>query len=169
MMVMVDSGAGFSVCRLGYAPEVPMSNHSKRATLRTAAGAQMQHTGQKMVEYENGDGGSVNVNFEVADVTRPLVAVGVLQKRGKTLVMGPHGSFVTRGHAMKPLGSNLDLDHSNGAYWMRLTRGENGTSTVAPVCLGDAMPTSKDLSELRSDEDTIDVQGRKQKQPCPRR
>ena len=32
--------------------------------------------GQKMVEYENSDGGSVNVNFEVVDVARPLVAVG---------------------------------------------------------------------------------------------
>ena len=109
--VMVDSGAAVSVCPLGYAPEVPMSNHSRRATLRTASGARIEHAGQKMVEYENGDGGLVNVNFEVADVTRPLVAVGELQKRGMTVVMGPHGSFVTRGQVMKPLGSNLDLEH----------------------------------------------------------
>ena len=96
--VMVDSGAAVSVCPLGYAPEIPMTNHSRRATLRTATGAQMEHAGQKTVEYENSDGGSVNVRFEVADVTRPLVAVGELQKRGMTVVMGPHGSFVTRGH-----------------------------------------------------------------------
>ena len=32
-----------------------------------------------------------------------------------------------------------------------------GTSTVAPVDVGDAVPTSKDLSELPSVEDTIDV------------
>ena len=38
------------------------------------------HGGQKTVEYENSDGGSVNVSFEVADVTRPSVAVGELQK-----------------------------------------------------------------------------------------
>ena len=61
-----------------------MSNHSRRATLRNASGAQIEHAGQKMVEYENGDGGLVNVNFEVADVTRPFVAVGELQKRGMT-------------------------------------------------------------------------------------
>ena len=80
--------------------------------LRTASGAQIEHAPQKMVEYENSDGGSVNVcdssssgvkkkvnvSFEVADVTRPLVAVGELQKRGMSVVMGPHGSFVTRGH-----------------------------------------------------------------------
>ena len=30
----------------------------------------------------------MNVNFEVADVTRPLVAVGELQKRGMTVAMG---------------------------------------------------------------------------------
>ena len=41
--------------------------------------------------------------------------------------------------------------------WMRLTRGKNGTSTVAPVDLQDAVPTSKDLSELPSVEDTIHV------------
>ena len=79
--VMVDSGAAVSVCLPGYAPEVLMSNHSRRATLRTASGAQTEHAGQKTVEYENGDGGSANVNFEVEDVTRPLVAVGALQKR----------------------------------------------------------------------------------------
>ena len=99
----------------------------------------------------------MNLNFEVADVTRPLVAVGELQKRGMTVVMGPHGSFVTRGQVMKLPGSNLELEHSNGAHRMRLTRGENGTSTVALVDMGDVVPTSKDLSELPSVEDTIDV------------
>ena len=76
---------------------------------------------------------------------------------GMTVVMGPRGSFVTRGQVIQPPGSNLDLERSNGAYWMRLTRGKNGTSTVALVDLGDAVPTSKDLSELPSVEDTIDV------------
>ena len=61
--VLVDSGAAVSVCPLGKVPEVPMLNHSKRATLRTVAGAQIEHAGQKMVEYENGDGGLVNVKF----------------------------------------------------------------------------------------------------------
>ena len=55
--VMVDNGAAVSNCPLGYAPEIPMSNHSKCATLRTASGAQIEHAGQKMVEYENRDGG----------------------------------------------------------------------------------------------------------------
>ena len=128
---MVDSGAAVSVCPFGYAPGIPMSNHSRRATLRTASGAQIEHAGQETVEYENVDGGLVNVNFEVADVTRLLVEDVELQKRGTTVVMEPHGRFVTRGQVMKPPGSNLDLEHSNGAYWMRLTRGENGTRTVA--------------------------------------
>ena len=33
--VMGDSGAAVSVCLLGCAPEIPMSNHSRRATLQT--------------------------------------------------------------------------------------------------------------------------------------
>ena len=64
------------------------------------------------------------------------------------VVMGPHGSFVTRGHVTKPPGSNLDLEHSNGAYWM---------CTVACVDMGDAVPTSENLSDLPTVEDTIDV------------
>ena len=40
---------------------------------------------------------------------------------------------------------------------MRLTRGENCTSTVALVDLGDAVPASKDLSGPPSLEDTFDV------------
>ena len=40
---------------------------------------------------------------------------------------------------------------------MRLTRGENGTSSVAPVDLRDAVPTSENLSDLPTVEDTIDV------------
>ena len=134
-----------------------MTDHSRRATLRTATGTQIEHAGQNTVEYENSVRGSVNVSFEVADVTMRLVAVGELQKRGMTVVMGPHGSFVTRGHVTKPPGSNLDLEHSNGACWLCLTRGENGTSTAAPVDLGDAVPTSENLSDLPTVEATIDV------------
>ena len=68
---------------------------------------QIEHAGQKMIEYEHSEGGSVNVNFEVADVTRRLVAVGGLQRRGMTVVLGPHGSFVTRGRVAKPTGGIL--------------------------------------------------------------
>ena len=67
--VMVDCGAAVSVSPLGYAPGIPIANSSRNATLRTASGAQIEHGGQKMVEYGHGDGGLVNVNFEVADVT----------------------------------------------------------------------------------------------------
>ena len=52
------------------------------------------------------------------------------------MVMCHTENFVTRCQVMKPPGSNLDLEHSNGACWLRLTRGENGTSNVGPVDLG---------------------------------
>ena len=68
--VVVDSADAVSVRPLGYTLEVPMSDHSRGATLRTASDAQMEHARQKTVEHETGDCGSANVNFEVADVTR---------------------------------------------------------------------------------------------------
>ena len=155
--VMVDSGAAVSVCPLGYAPEIPIAHSTRNALLRTASGAHIEHAGQKSIQYEHDGGGTVNVNFEVADVTRPLVAVGELQRRGMTVVMGPHGSFVTRGRVTKPSGDSLNLEHSNGAYWMRMSRGENGTQVLAPIELENPVPTTSTMTELPSVEDTIDV------------
>ena len=103
--------------------------------------------------------------FRVADVTTPLVAVGELQKRGMIVVMGPHGNFVTRGQVMKPPGSNLDLEHSNGAYWMRLTRGESGTSTVCRPGRCRARIERPGLAPVNNRR----CKGRTQKQTCPRR
>ena len=142
--VMVDSGAAVSACPSRHAPEIPMSNHSRRSVLGSAR-AQIQRAGQKTTEYENGDGGSVNINFKVADVITPLVAVGELQRRGITVVIGPHQSFVTRSQVTRSPGRNPNFEHCNGAYWMSLTRWENVTKTVAPVDLGDPVPTSKSL------------------------
>ena len=104
----------------------------------------------------------MNVNLEVAHVTTPLVAIGEVQKRGMTGVIGPHGSFVTRGHVTKPPGGSLELEHSNGACWVRLLRGDIGTRILAPVEMGDSMPTMKAMSDLLSVEGTIDTM-RKQK------
>ena len=129
--VMVDSGAAVSVCPFRYAAEIPVSNHSRRAMLRTASGAQIQRAGQKTIEFENGDGGLVNINFKVADAIIPLVTVGELQRHEMTLAMGPHESFETLSQVTKPPCRNLNLEHSDGAYWMSLTRWEDGTKTVA--------------------------------------
>ena len=93
-------------------------------------------------------------SFEVAEVTRPLVAVGELQKRGMTVVMGPHGSFVTRGHATKPPGSKSGFGALERCL---LTRVEHGARTVAPVDLGDVGTASENLSDLPTVEDAIDV------------
>ena len=135
-----------SVCPLGYPHEILIANSSRNATLRTASGAQIENAGQKIIEYEHDEG-------EVADVTRPLVADGELQRRGMTVVMGPHGGFVTRGRVA---GGSLELEHSTGAYWMRLTRGENGSKVLASIEVqGTPMPETKVTSEVPSVEDTI--------------
>ena len=117
----------------GYVPEIPIANSSQNATVRTASGDQLEYAGQRTTEYKHGDGGSVNVNFEVADVTTPLVAFGELQRRGMMVLSLLKGSFVTRCHLARPAGGSVELEHSNGAYWMRLTKGENGTKVLAPI------------------------------------
>ena len=155
--VVVDTGATVSVCPLGYALEIPIVDGARNASLRTSSGAQIEHAAQKTFQYEHGGGGSVNVNFEVADVTRQLVAVGDLQKRGMTVVMGLHGSFVTRGQVAKPPGNSLTLEHSSGAHWTRVARGENGTKVLAQIELRSSVPMTSVASELLYVEDTIDI------------
>ena len=66
------------------------------------------------------------------------MAVGELQKRGMTVVMGPHGSFVNRGQDMKPPGSNLDLSIPT-----LLDASDKRRVLWALVDLRDAVPTSK--------------------------
>ena len=132
----VDSGAAVSVCPSRCAAEIPMPNHSRRAMLRTAFGAQIQRADQKTTWCENGDDTLMSINSKAVDTTIPSDAVGKLEKRGMTVVMGPHG-FETRSQATKLPGKNLSSKHSNGAYWMSLTRWEDGAKTFAPVDLGD--------------------------------
>ena len=142
----VDSGAAVSVCPFRCAAEIPMPNHSRRAMLRTASGAQIQRADQKTIWCENGDDALVSINSKAADATIPSDAVGELEKRGITVVMGPHG-FETRSRATKLPGRNLSSKHSNGASWMSLTRWEDGAKTVAPVDLGDVASTLNSLNE----------------------
>ena len=61
------------------------------------------------------DDGALDVNFEVADLTRPMVAVGELQRRGMTVVMRPRRHFLVRGRVAKPTGGSLELVQPNGA------------------------------------------------------
>ena len=57
--VMVGSGAAVSVCPFRCAAGIPMPNHSRRAMLRNASGAQTQRADQKTIWCENGDDGLV--------------------------------------------------------------------------------------------------------------
>ena len=115
--VMVDSGLAVSACPLGYAPEIPITNSSRNATLRTASGAHIEHEGQKTVEYEHGDGGSVNVNFRVGGGRR--VAEALKDSCDGTSRKLRHSRPSDRSHQA------VELEHANGAYWMRLSRGEH--------------------------------------------
>ena len=114
--VMVDSGLAVSACPLGYAPEIPITNSSRNATLRTASGAHIEQEGQKTVEYEHGDGGSVNVNFRVGGGRR--VAEALKDSCDGTSRKLRHSRPSDRSHQA------VELGHANGAYWMRLSRGE---------------------------------------------
>ena len=80
--VTVDSGAPVSLCALGCAPEIPIAD---------SLFAERDHKNhiQRSDRTQHGEGGSVNVNFQVADVTRQLVAVGLTRGENCTKVLAP--------------------------------------------------------------------------------
>lgn len=74
----VDSGAGASAAPPRLAPQVPVSPSaaSRRGrTFKTASGQEIPDLGQKRLTAQTSEGVAVSMNFAVADVHKPLLAV----------------------------------------------------------------------------------------------
>eukprot|EP00969_Alexandrium_andersonii_P019374 845921-Alexandrium_andersonii.AAC.1 len=69
---MVDSGAAVSACPPDHASNVPMQK-SNCPELKSATGHRARNHGRKVVNYKT-SGGDVAVKYEVASVTRPILA-----------------------------------------------------------------------------------------------
>ena len=52
------------------------------------SGKPLRHHGQKDVNFVAEDGQKVTIKFDVANVVRPIVSVGKLQKGGKEVILG---------------------------------------------------------------------------------
>lgn len=69
---MIDSGSGIHVCPPSLASQ--SENHLRRErdlVIESAGGDQVLHHGQKLLEFAR-ERGPIAVDFEVAEVTRPL-------------------------------------------------------------------------------------------------
>ena len=94
---MMDSGAAESVGPPSMAPEVPIreSPGSLRGQAYIAAGHErIPNMGQKVLTVVTNEGNQAKVLYQVAEVTRPLTAVGSTCDQGNVVIYGPHGGCV---------------------------------------------------------------------------
>ena len=84
--VMVDSGAGVSVCPVDYAQESEVKPGSVKSPLVGAGGDRVEHIGQETVGNATREGANVGIAFDAAKVRRPLLSVDSLEEKGQVAV-----------------------------------------------------------------------------------
>ena len=94
--LLVDSGAGIHACPRSHAPWVPTSASGSVAA-RTASGAAVKHLGQKTVAYRFEDGSVGRITYEVMEVEKPVLSVGVLNASGHVVSLESGRAEIRKG------------------------------------------------------------------------
>ncbi len=94
--LLVDSGAGIHACPPSHAPWAPTVK-SEVISARTASGAQVHHYGQKTVAYRFQDGSIGQITWEVMDVEKPVLSVGVLNAGGHEVTLARGNAVIRKG------------------------------------------------------------------------
>ena len=116
---MMDSGAAESVGPPSMAPEVPIrespGSRMNRAYV-AAGGERIPNMGQKVLTVVTNEGREAKAVYQVAEVTRPLTAVGSTCDRGNVVVYGPHGGCIIN----RETGFQTDFERRGGIYELDL-------------------------------------------------
>ena len=104
---MVDSGCSRSTCPPGYAGRIVPS---KPVQLYTAGGDAVAHYGKAEIDYLMADNKEVCVQFQVADISRPLLSVSGFNDSGRTVVFGPEGAYITAVPVSEPPSDAMYLE-----------------------------------------------------------
>ena len=118
---VVDSGAEESVAPKGFfrAPvlESPMSRVGGK--YRAANGTRIANLGQQKVHFRTAEGHAVGMEFQVAEVERPLISVAQLTSAGNSLVLGETGGSIVNAKT----GKTIELVRRGGVYLLMMNLG----------------------------------------------
>ena len=92
--LMVDSGAECTVCGPYDFPEFPIREGGKDVRLHAADGRALKWYGRKSVSFEAHDGEVLRVEFNVVDVTRPILSVASMTDNGNQVFLGRTGGEI---------------------------------------------------------------------------
>ena len=76
----------------------------------------MPDLGAKRVKYRKPDGRVAELNFRMAEVTKPLVSVKGIVDRGNRVVFEKKGSYIENEHS----GEKVELIQTNGVYVLEI-------------------------------------------------
>jgi hypothetical protein len=118
---VVDSGAEESVAPKGFfrAPvlESPMSRVGGK--YRAANGTRIANLGQQKVHFRTAEGHAVGMEFQVAEVERPLISVAQLTSAGNSVVLGETGGSIVNAKT----GKTIELVRRGGVYLLMMNMG----------------------------------------------
>eukprot|EP00971_Amphidinium_carterae_P131716 2609006-Amphidinium_carterae.2 len=90
--ILVDCGSTETCCGPQHFQNIPVTPSPARA-LKTASGDPLRHYGHKHVCFQDSGGSRVEIDFEVCNVTRPILSVGRLVDRDGEIVTELSHSF----------------------------------------------------------------------------
>ena len=116
--ITVDSGAEESVWPEGLLREEPTVEGTKKKRFITASGHEMSHCGNKQVKFVQLGGEKVHaMNFEVTEVTKPLVAVRRVVEHGNWVVFGDDDEEGLVNYIQnKKTGAKIPMREKGGSY-----------------------------------------------------
>ena len=116
--ITVDSGAEESVWPEGLLKEEPTVKGNKKKRFITASGHEMNHFGKQQVKFIQPGGDKVHaMNFEVTEVTKPLVAVRRVVENGNRVVFGDDdGDGYVNYIQNKKTGARIPMREKVGSY-----------------------------------------------------
>ena len=116
---LIDSGAGECVCGPDHFPTIATIADPHRATAGmeyvTADGSKLLNIGEKKVNGLSTEGRNVDIKFQVASISQPLISVAKLTAAGCRVDFGKESGSITN-----PGGSKTLFEKKNGVFVLRI-------------------------------------------------
>ncbi|CAK0839054.1 unnamed protein product [Prorocentrum cordatum] len=139
--VMVDTGAGRSVCPAGFDPRAEPDSSVKPTALTTATGEEVNFSDGKRSRFQAKDGSGVVLRYSDSD--KAVVSASESTEQGNWLVCGPGVQRIIGPDHAEHLkeavrqSSGLDMVKDRGVYWLEV-RGATGQEEARPLCTAKA-------------------------------